>query len=83
MSDRPQKITFAQMRNGGGRGLLICCSDYRCNTLVTLSGDRWPVDIRLSDLEPQFVCWAYGKRGTDVRSHFNRNKSPLQMMGCR
>ena len=30
MSDRPQKITFAEMREMGVRGLLIYCADYRC-----------------------------------------------------
>jgi len=29
MSDRPQKITFSDMRDMGVRGLLICCSDYK------------------------------------------------------
>jgi hypothetical protein len=44
--DRPQKITFAEMRDMGGvRGLLIYCSDYKCSRLVTTSGDRWPDDI--------------------------------------
>jgi hypothetical protein len=32
--------------------------------------DQWPDDIRLSDLEPQFICAACGKRGTDVRPDF-------------
>ena len=40
MADRPQKITFAQMRNSGVRGLLIYCSDYKCSNLITLSGDH-------------------------------------------
>jgi hypothetical protein len=29
MSDRPQKITFAEMREAGVRGLLIYCQDFR------------------------------------------------------
>jgi hypothetical protein len=28
---RPQKITFAEMRDTGVRGLLIYCSDYKCS----------------------------------------------------
>jgi hypothetical protein len=44
-ADRPQKITFAEMRDRGVRGLLIYCSDYKCSRLVTMSGDRWPEDI--------------------------------------
>jgi hypothetical protein len=31
MTDRPQKITFAEMRDMGIRGLLIYCADYRCS----------------------------------------------------
>jgi hypothetical protein len=58
MSDRPQKITFADMRDMGVRGLLIYCSDYKCSHLVTPSGDRWPDNLRLSAIEPQFVCQA-------------------------
>ena len=52
MPDRPNKITFADMRDMGVRGLLIYCADYKCSHLITLSGDRWSDDMRLSDLEP-------------------------------
>jgi hypothetical protein len=39
MPDRPQKITFADMRDMGVRGLLIYCSDYKCSHLAAyLSG---------------------------------------------
>ena len=31
MSDPVQKITFAEMRAAGVRGVLIYCSDYRCS----------------------------------------------------
>jgi len=34
------------------------------------SADRWPDDVRLSDIEPRFVCKACGKRGADERPHF-------------
>ena len=43
MPDRAQKISFAQMRNSGVRGLLIYCSDYKCSHLITMSGDGWPL----------------------------------------
>jgi hypothetical protein len=39
MSDRPQKITFAEMREGGVRGLLIYCADYRCSHSIAIGGD--------------------------------------------
>jgi hypothetical protein len=32
-----------------------------------ISGDRWPDDVRLSDLETRFTCQACGRRGADVR----------------
>jgi hypothetical protein len=33
--DRPQKITFAEMRDMGVRGLLVYCADYA-------AANRWP-----------------------------------------
>jgi hypothetical protein len=58
------------MREMGVRGLLIYCADYRCSHSTAISGDRWPDDVRLSDIEPQFTCQACGQRGADVRPHF-------------
>jgi hypothetical protein len=49
MSDRPQKITFAEMREMGVRDLLVYCADYRCGHSIAISGDAWPDDARLSD----------------------------------
>jgi hypothetical protein len=37
--ERPQKITFAEMRSSGVRGLLVYCSDYRCSHYIAISGD--------------------------------------------
>ena len=56
MSDRPQKVTIAELREMGVRGLLVYCADYRCSHSIAISGDHWPDDVRLSDIEPQFVC---------------------------
>jgi len=67
MPDRPQKITFAEMRV---RGLLIYCADFRCSHSIAISGDGWADDIRLSDIEERFVRKACGKRGADVRPNF-------------
>jgi len=50
MTDRPRKITFAEMRESGVRGLLIYCVDYRCSHSIAISGDVWPDDVRLSQL---------------------------------
>ena len=69
---RPQKITLGEMRSGGGpTGILVRCADYRCSHSVTMSADSWPDEVRLSDIEPRFVCKACGKRGADVRPHFD------------
>ena len=80
---RPQKITFGQMRFSGVRGLLIYCSDYRCSHSIAISADPWPDDVRLSDLQPRFVCQARGKRGADVRPNFDWNGKSVPAMGYR
>jgi hypothetical protein len=67
--ERPQKITFGEMRSTGTRGLIVFCSDYRCSPNVTLAPavvDQWPDDMRLSDLEPRFVCSVCGRRGANI-----------------
>jgi len=66
MTDRTQKITFAEMRESGIRGLLVYCADYRCSHSIAISGDAWPDDIRLSDIEPRFVYQACGNAGSGV-----------------
>jgi hypothetical protein len=74
MSDR---ITFAEMRDMGVRGILVYCGDFRCSHSIAISGDSWPDDVRLSDIEPRFVCAACGKRGADVRPDFNWDRTPV------
>ena len=56
------------------RGPLAYCADYRCGHSIAISGDSWPDDARLSDIEARFVCQACGKRGADVRPDFNWGK---------
>jgi hypothetical protein len=67
---RQQKITFREMRESGVDRILIYCADYKCSHSIEMSADRWPDHVRLSDIEPLFVCKACGKRGADVRGHF-------------
>jgi hypothetical protein len=67
---RPQKITFGEMRDSGVSGIVVFCGDYHCGHSITLPADRWPDAVRLPDVEPQFVCKASGKRGADVRPNF-------------
>lgn len=72
-----QKITLGQMRGMGVRGLLVYCSDHTCSHNVELPPskvDQWPDRVRLSDLEPHFTCIACGRRGADVRPHFQQAK---------
>src|SRR5215217_2375640 len=59
---RPQKITLGEIGEMGVRGVLVYCSDFKCSHWGRISADRW-LDIRLSDLEPLFVCQACGVRG--------------------
>jgi hypothetical protein len=67
---RPVKITFGEMRSSGVRGVIVYCTDYKCSQSIALAADQWSDDVRLSDVEPRFVCKACSKRGADVRPHF-------------
>lgn len=62
-----QKITFAEMRSAGVRAVLVYCSDFHCSHWTRLDADRWPDQVRLSDIEGGFVCSACAHRGADVR----------------
>jgi len=72
---RPQKITFGEMRSAGGpTGIMVYCTDYQCSPSIAMAADQWPDHVRLSDIEPRFVCRACGKRSADVRPHFEPAK---------
>ena len=53
---RPQKITFGEMRAAGIHGIVVYCADYHCSHHIAINGDEWPDDIHLSDIENSFVC---------------------------
>jgi hypothetical protein len=74
LTRRHQKITLGEMRASGVRGLMIYCSDFRCSHWTAINGDRWPDDVRLSDIEPRFTCQACGQKGADVRPNFSWEK---------
>jgi hypothetical protein len=78
---RPPKITFGEMRSTGVRGRLICGADFHCSHSIAISADQRPDHVRLSDLEPRFVCKARGKKG--VRRDFHWDKPPTPAMGYR
>ena len=42
--DHPQKITFAEMRDMGVRGLLIYCADYRCSHSIAILKPPWLIE---------------------------------------
>jgi hypothetical protein len=64
------------MRASGVRGVLIYCADFKCSHWIKLNADHWADDVRLSDLESQFVCTACGHKGADIRPDFNWDKQP-------
>jgi hypothetical protein len=72
---RQTKITFGEMRASGVRGVLVYCSDYKCGHGIAISVDRWPDDVRLSDIEPRFTCQACGHRGADIRPCFDQARA--------
>lgn len=67
---RAQKITFGEMREMDVRGVLVNCADYHCSHSLAVSADRWPDEVRLSDIEQRFICKAC------VRVDFNWSKPP-------
>ncbi|WP_247802232.1 hypothetical protein [Bradyrhizobium sp. 191] len=77
---RPLKIAFGEMRGMGVRGVLVYC---HCGRHVALDADRWGDEVRLSDIEPQFVCQGCGSRGADVRPDFDRGNPKLAIIGAK
>jgi hypothetical protein len=50
MTDQVQGITFAELREQGVRGVLIYCADYQCSHSLAINADRWPDDLRFSEV---------------------------------
>ena len=61
-----------------GGGVLIYC---HCGHHIALDADRWPDDVRLSDLEPRFVYRGCGGRGADARPDIERATRGSQSWG--
>ena len=68
-----QKITFGEMRAAGATAIIVYCSDFKCSHHAVISAEQWPDDIRLSDIEPQFVYSMCGKKGAEVRPDRTRS----------
>lgn len=67
---RQKKMTFGEMREAGADRVLIYCADYKCSHSLEMHAGLWTDDVRVSDIEHQFVCTACGKRGADIRPNF-------------
>ncbi|WP_271619128.1 hypothetical protein [Bradyrhizobium sp. CCBAU 51745] len=77
---RPLKITLGDLRSTGVRDLIVFCLDYRCSHNVKLAAvyvDRWPNELRISQLEPRFVCTACGMRGSCIVAGSNGTEQAI------
>jgi hypothetical protein len=54
------------MRESGLTRLIEFCGEYKCAHSVIIGADRWADDVRLSDLEPLFVCKASPGTGSFI-----------------
>jgi hypothetical protein len=67
-------LASERARGAGVTGLPVYCADYHCSHLRRLSEPEdgaWSDSVRLSDLQPRFVCTRCGNRGADVRPDFS------------
>jgi len=83
MINRPKKITLAEMRASGVRGLLICCSDYRCSHSITVNADQWPDKTRLSDLREAVHLFGVRQKGCGGQADFDWEKEQARQTGFR
>jgi hypothetical protein len=65
---REQKITLGE---SGPTRLIVYCADYKCGHSIVVDASRWSDDVRLSDLEPRFICQVCGHR---FRPFFERGR---------
>jgi hypothetical protein len=72
MTASEQKITFGEMRASGVRNVLVYCRDHRCSHSIEVSADRWPDHVRLSDIEPGFVCTRWANMARKCGRSFRR-----------
>ena len=78
---QPQKITFAEMRESGVRGLLVYCADNRCSHSIAVSADLWPDEVQLSDIEPRFTTSRGNLRRTGCRCRRLRRLQSIESAG--
>jgi hypothetical protein len=67
MTTYPQR----ELRTSGVRDVLVYCREHKCSHSTRLAPTAGPIISGLSDIEPDFVCTACGKRGAEVRPKFS------------
>ena len=75
MAGHGEKIRLGQMRESGIRGLLIYCRNHKCNHHVVISADHWADQVRLSDLDLQFVSSSSAARAASAGLRSGRTLS--------
>jgi hypothetical protein len=73
---KPGFVASWRYQNRSAVKVIGYCADYRCSHSLAISGDAWPADVRLSDLEPKFTCSACGHRGAELRPDFSAHRQP-------
>jgi hypothetical protein len=69
---RAKDVTFGAMRAAGVQGVLVhCLACGRWRRLGRAECAKSSDNIKLSDIEPKFVCEACGKHGADVSPDFD------------
>ena len=67
-----RKSLSGKCGQSGPARLIVYCSDYKCAHSVVIDAGRWGDDVRISELEPKFICRACGHRGADIRPLFEQ-----------
>lgn len=60
-----EQMTFREMRAAGVTAYYLLLLRFKCSHHAVISAGQWPEDVRLSDIEPQFVC-SVGLKGAEV-----------------
>ena len=74
----PTKITFAELRNMGVRGVLAYCADYRCSHSIAISADR-----RTTSGSPISRIGSRAQPAASVALMLGRLEQPVNSMGYR
>jgi hypothetical protein len=86
----PNAIRLRMTTVGRSRSRSARCAKWACAASCSIAtagimsrSGYWPDDMRLSDLEPRFVCQGCGSRGADVRPDFERGDQRFAIIGSR